>query len=128
MHNILRRVYHIIKLLLSRQDVTEMYPDPIAKPLLPKKARGFLSLDTYKCNLCGKCVRICPSGTISINRDNLALKINYANCMFCTYCSKACPEDALVFSKEFEGATNDQELFIHEFNIINVRNISKEIL
>jgi len=128
MRTVLKTMISTLRLLFSRQDVTEMYPDPVAKPLLPKRARGILSLDTYKCTLCGKCVKMCPSNTISINKNNLSLKINYTYCMSCTYCSNACPEDALVFSKEFESATNDQELFIHEFNIINVRNIKKETL
>jgi len=128
MYAMLRMTFKMLGLLFLKQDITEMYPDPVAKPLLPKRARGFLSLDTYKCTLCGDCVKICPSNTISINKNNLSLKINYINCMSCTYCSNTCPEDALIFSKEFEGATNDHELFIHEFNIINVRNINKEVL
>ncbi|MFH1223933.1 MAG: 4Fe-4S binding protein [Pseudomonadota bacterium] len=125
---ILKFASRTLCLLFSRKDVTEMYPDPVAKPMLPKRARGFLSLDTYKCTLCGKCVKICPSSAININRNNLSLKVNYINCMFCGYCVNACPYGALVFSKEFEGATMNSEAFIHEFNIINVDNISKEIL
>jgi formate hydrogenlyase subunit 6/NADH:ubiquinone oxidoreductase subunit I len=114
--------------LFTRQDITELYPDPIAKPILPKRARGFLSLDTYKCNLCGECIKICPSGSININKNNLSLKLNYSMCMYCGYCTRTCPENAIMFSKEFEGATKNSDYFVHEFNIINVRNIKKENL
>ena len=110
---------------MSGHDVTEMYPDPVAKPLLPKRARGFLSVDTYKCNLCSDCKGVCPSKAIEVDRDNLSLNIDYTLCMSCGYCCVVCPEIALSFSKEFEGATKDRDLFQHGFSIINIKNIKK---
>ena len=104
---------------MSGHDVTEMYPDPVAKPLLPKRARGFLSVDTYKCNLCSDCKHICPSKAIEIDRDNISLNIDYTLCLYCG------PETALSFSKEFEGATKNRDFFQHGFSIINIKNIKK---
>lgn len=110
-------------LLFKRRDVTELYPDSVNKPILPKRSRGFISVDTYQCTLCGLCVKTCPSKSIGVNKDSLSLKINYATCMSCGYCTISCPERAIIFSKEFEGATNNSDYFIHEFNIINVKNL-----
>ena len=118
----------MLLLLFTRQDITELYPDPIAKPILPKRTKGFLALDTYKCNLCGECIKICPSNSIGINKNSLSLKLNYATCLYCGYCTRTCPENAIMFSKEIEGATKNSDYFIHEFNIINVRNIKKDNL
>ncbi len=117
---------NIISLLLRRQDVTEMYPNEVSKPLLSKRSKGFLSVDTYKCILCGKCSETCPTRSIKIDKHNLAIKINYATCMSCGYCVDICPESAMVFSKEFEGASKRQDVFTYTFNIINVANIKKE--
>jgi formate hydrogenlyase subunit 6/NADH:ubiquinone oxidoreductase subunit I len=124
----LKTIKKMLTLLFTRQDITELYPDPIAKPILPKRAKGFLSVDTYKCDLCADCVKICPSNSIGINKNSLSLRINYATCLSCGYCTRTCPENAILFSKEFEGATKNSDFFIHEFNIINVRNIKKENL
>lgn len=103
-----------------------MYPDPVVKPLLPKRARGFLSVDTYRCNLCGECKTACPAKAIEVDMENLALNLDYTLCMYCSYCITACPEEALSFSKEFEGATNNKDVFQHSFSIINIRNIKKD--
>lgn len=115
----------ILSLLLRRQDVTEMYPNEVSKPLLSKRSKGFLSVDTYKCILCEKCSKACPSKSIVIDKHNLAIKINYSTCMSCGYCSNICPKSAMIFSKEFEGASKRQDVFIYTFNIINIDNIKR---
>jgi formate hydrogenlyase subunit 6/NADH:ubiquinone oxidoreductase subunit I len=123
---VMRTIRGVAYLLVSGHDITEMYPDPVTKPLLPKRARGFLAVDTYKCNLCGACKKICPSKSIELDLNNLALNIDYTRCMYCGYCSVVCPESALSFSKEFEGATNNKDIFQHGFSIINIKDIKKE--
>ena len=114
--------------MLKRQDVTQMYPDKVPKPILPKRTRGFISVNTYKCVLCDVCSNVCPSQSIKIDKNNLAIKVNYARCMSCGYCVNACPESAILFSKEFEGASRQEDNFIYPFNIINVDNIKKDVL
>jgi formate hydrogenlyase subunit 6/NADH:ubiquinone oxidoreductase subunit I len=126
--DLLNMIKEIISLLLSRKDVTEMYPKEVSKPLLPKRTKGFVSVDTYKCTLCGVCSRCCPSQSIKLDKNNLAIKVNYARCMSCGHCVKACPEFAMVFSKEFEGAANQENVFIYSFHIINIIKIKKEQL
>ena len=58
--------------------------------------------------------------------NNLALVVDYTKCVYCGYCVVICPKMALSFSKEFEGATNDKDVFEHSFNIINIKDIKKE--
>lgn len=121
-------IKEIISLLWNRKDVTEMYPKEVTKPLLPKRTKGFVSVDTYQCTLCGLCSKSCPSQSIKLDKNNLAIKVNYARCMSCGYCVNVCPESAMLFSKEFEGAANQENSFIYSFHIINVVKIKKEQL
>lgn len=37
-----------------------------------------------------------------------------------------CPEEAIMFSKEFEGAAKKDDVFVYRFNIINVSGIKKD--
>lgn len=124
---IIKTIQGLLYLLISGHDVTEMYPDPVVKPLLPKRSRGFLSVDTYKCNLCGECKKVCPSKALELDTENLSLNVDYTLCMYCGYCSAICPQQALSFSKEFEGATKNKDLFQYKFSVIDIKNIKKEI-
>lgn len=46
------------------------------------------------CNLCGKCVEICPRGVLKI--ENLELKVSdIYNCILCKQCVKICPSKAI---------------------------------
>lgn len=112
--------------MLARKDITILYPYPAVRPILPKRAKGFLSVDTYKCNLCGKCKKVCPSGAIDIDEDNISINVNYLLCVYCSYCVITCPQKALLFSDEFEGATKNKKIFNYKFNIIDIAKTVKE--
>lgn len=53
----------------------------------------FFRVDRDKCISCGKCVKLCPFGNITMSADG---KIRFGNkCMGCTACSFHCPQDAI---------------------------------
>lgn len=53
----------------------------------------FFRVDRDKCTSCGKCVKLCPLGNITMSADG---KIRFGNkCMGCTACSFHCPQDAI---------------------------------
>ena len=110
----------ILKLMFARKDITILYPSPPVRPILPKRAKGFLSVDTYRCNLCGKCKEVCPSNAIDIDENNISINVDYIMCMYCSYCVITCPQKALSFSDEFEGAAKNKKIFKYKFNIINI--------
>jgi formate hydrogenlyase subunit 6/NADH:ubiquinone oxidoreductase subunit I len=114
---LIKTIKNTLILLLSRREVTERYPDPIAKRILPKRSRGFLGIDVFQCTLCELCKDICPTGAIYINPNRKAFMIDYAKCLFCGLCVEHCPEYALIFSKDFEGATSKKTAFLYEFII-----------
>jgi Na+-translocating ferredoxin:NAD+ oxidoreductase RNF subunit RnfB len=58
---------------------------------------GYLSvIDSEKCENCGLCARICPTGSI-LDRAPARPKayIVAGDCVGCTLCAKACPVDAI---------------------------------
>jgi formate hydrogenlyase subunit 6/NADH:ubiquinone oxidoreductase subunit I len=113
----------ILSLLFFKKDSTILYPLHPVKPILPKRSRGFLSVDTYKCDLCGKCKEACPSNAIDIDDNNISININYIMCMYCHQCISSCPKKALSFSEEFEGASKNKRIFNYKFNIININQV-----
>ena len=50
------------------------------------------------CDLCGLCVRLCPSQNFVIDEDKLRMK---HTCYLCYRCINHCPKNALHFSKSF---------------------------
>jgi ferredoxin-like protein FixX len=62
-----------------------------------------------KCNGCGVCVKVCPSGSWKIS-DNVAEWRGMNLCLECGACFNACPAEAIVWSYPKGG-----EGIIYEF-------------
>jgi DNA-directed RNA polymerase subunit D len=57
-----------------------------------------IRIDRKLCNLCGKCVEVCPRGTLKI--ENTELKVlDIYSCILCKQCVKACPNNAIDVSE-----------------------------
>ena len=77
---------------------------------------GKYLITTDSCNLCGKCIRECPTGNISISNE----KIIFGNkCTFCMRCVYICPERAI--------SNKYMNFFVIKkgYNILNVINDPK---
>lgn len=48
-----------------------------------------------KCNMCGACTAICPTGALYINRPSMEVHFNMDNCVVCQLCVKVCPLKAM---------------------------------
>ncbi len=48
-----------------------------------------------KCTHCGACTAVCPTGSLSINRESMEVIFNSAKCSACELCIKACPPRAM---------------------------------
>jgi Ni,Fe-hydrogenase III small subunit/Pyruvate/2-oxoacid:ferredoxin oxidoreductase delta subunit len=81
---------------LKKGVVTSNYP---AEPFRPvEKFLGMPAIDKSKCDGCGKCVGVCPSGAISEKFD-----ISLGRCIFCGACTEVC--GAIRMTGEYELAS-----------------------
>lgn len=48
-----------------------------------------------KCIHCGACTAVCPTGALSVNRDNLSVEFNQEKCSVCELCITACVTRAM---------------------------------
>ena len=51
--------------------------------------------DEEKCNSCGACTAICPTGALYIERPSMEVKFEGDNCVVCHLCLKICPFRAM---------------------------------
>ncbi|MPQ46959.1 YjjW family glycine radical enzyme activase [Marinifilum sp. N1E240] len=51
------------------------------------------------CNLCGTCVKACPTCSLKLDADNKKLVHNSETCIRCDKCLKVCPQNSSPFYK-----------------------------
>jgi Ni,Fe-hydrogenase III small subunit/Pyruvate/2-oxoacid:ferredoxin oxidoreductase delta subunit len=80
---------------------------PRAEPLLPDRFRGLPVVDATKCpDGCQRCAAACPTDAIRLDGD---VRIDLGRCLFCTACSDACLDGAIVFSQDYRLATRARD-------------------
>ncbi len=98
---------------------------PTQKLPMSPRFRGLVDLDPQKCVICYQCVKICPTGCLSIKHKELAegkkalevFKYKMEFCCFCGFCEQICPKGAIYMNKIYEVATYDHEqLYINLLN------------
>ena len=95
--------------------VTLQYPDK--KLPMSERYRGLVDLYPEKCIACYQCVRLCPTGclTLTHTQDQEAKKVPVSFsfkmelCCFCGLCEQACPTDAIYLNKTYEIAVCDRK-------------------
>ena len=99
----------MLKLLLARFTQghrTSAYPK--TAPVLPDRFRGAPALDPAKCpDGCRACADACP--TDAIHAEAGALSLDMGRCLFCTECTRACPEGAITMTNEYRLATRKRD-------------------
>ncbi|GAB6172622.1 hydrogenase [Paradesulfitobacterium aromaticivorans] len=103
----------LFKKSLKTGIVTTSYPQ---QPDFP--AEGFRGLPTWaqeRCQRCGNCAEVCPSGAIALKQGTVGSPnsswywaLDPKRCLFCGYCAEDCPNGALTLSTEFELAESAQ--------------------
>ena len=72
--------------------------------------RANFVVDTSKCTGCGKCVKVCPGGVLSLNREKKAeitdfREFGWNGCWKCEHCLAVCPTGAIsIFGHKPENS------------------------
>lgn len=96
---------------LVHKPVTKMYPDKAIE--YPERSRGHVEITIDDCISCGMCVRSCPTGTLSVDRDAGTWTINRFDCVQCGFCVQKCPKKCLriVPGYQHPGDAKPEETF-----------------
>jgi Ni,Fe-hydrogenase III small subunit/Pyruvate/2-oxoacid:ferredoxin oxidoreductase delta subunit len=93
----------VIRARLRQGYRTIAYPDA-PPPALPERFRGRPLIDPSKCpDGCARCAEVCPTQAIDLREG---VRIDLGRCIFCTDCTRACPEDALHYSSDHRLAVS----------------------
>jgi len=105
---------------LTKKPVTLQYPDE--RWVLPERFKGFIINDTWRCDACMRCAKVCPVDCISIEtvgkgRDRFMYRyaIDYNKCIWCGYCTTECPTDACQHSLDYDHALYKRQRLVYEF-------------
>lgn len=88
----------VIKNLFS-PSVTTTYPKEEKKNY--ELTRGYIEINIDSCVFCGLCSRKCPTGAITVNRNENSWQIDRLKCIQCGYCIDNCPKKTLIMKNEY---------------------------
>ncbi len=113
---------NMVRATVGREHVTIQYPEQ-RKPysrrfrgvhVLTRRADG-----TLKCTACYLCETVCPAQCISIDAQEVEdpgiekapsrYEIDLTRCIFCGFCVEACPEEALIMSREYDLVSDSRD-------------------
>ena len=108
--------------MVRPQHVTIQYPEQ--RKAYSRRFRGVHVLTlredgSLKCTACYLCETVCPAQCISIDAKDVddpriekapsRYEIDLARCIFCGFCVEACPEEALIMSREYDLAVTARD-------------------
>jgi Ni,Fe-hydrogenase III small subunit/ferredoxin len=93
---------------IFRKQGKQYIPD-LTSVQLPSSFLGKPEIDSKACkNGCGACEESCPTHAIRLN----PLTLDLGKCIFCSECTRVCPEGKITFTNDYKMATNDRNLLI----------------
>lgn len=85
------------KRLLLFAALDALVREPAAAPSfeLPAGPLGEVRIAADRCTLCAACVRLCPTGALSLPGSTTQLAFTEEKCLQCGLCAEGCPEQAV---------------------------------
>ena len=88
----------VLKNLFSKP-ATRAYPE--VKRVYPERTRGHVAIELETCIFCGMCQRKCPTGAISVDRNEKRWSIERFSCIQCSCCVENCPKKCLKMETSY---------------------------
>ncbi len=86
-------------------------PYPKMQPELPDRFRGLPQIHRSLCTAgCRLCADVCPTDAIAMGMNGLSMDLG--RCLFCSECSQACPNGAIVHTTNYHLAARKREELI----------------
>jgi len=79
-----------------RLQVYQKWIQPNLETIYPLQEKQ-LQLNENQCTLCGICEKVCPTGAIKIQQENLSLDFQQDQCISCDLCEDVCYRKAIIF-------------------------------
>ena len=98
-----------LRRLLGRP-LTIGYPLKPERPAAPSGYRGMIAYDWETCIGCMLCLKVCPSGAVSV-ADRRKVTFDVGRCIFCGQCAEVCPVGAVRLTSEFEMVAVDRSVY-----------------
>ena len=87
-----------LRSLFSKPE-TILYP-VVQKPS-PAGLKGHIENDMAVCILCGICVKTCPAGALTVDKQAGTWAIDRFRCVQCAACTRACPKACLAMEPTY---------------------------
>ena len=91
-------------------------PYPRQPRSFPERTRGHIAVDVDTCIFCGLCSKKCPTGAITVNRDEKTWSIDRFGCIQCGYCVESCNKHSLSMLQDYTkpGAAKKTDVFVQQ--------------
>lgn len=97
---------------LFKGPATRRYPYEKREPF--KDARGKVSWDMAKCDLCHDCERLCPVMAIVVDEENKRITYDPFLCIYCRTCAEGCFHGAILCSLEYKSPDTEKTKEVYE--------------
>ncbi|MEN8075663.1 4Fe-4S dicluster domain-containing protein [Clostridioides difficile] len=97
----------VIKNLLS-PSITKNYPKEEKENY--ELTRGHIEINIENCVFCGLCSRKCPTGAITVSRNEKSWQIDRLECIQCGYCIDNCPKKTLIMKNDYIKPSEVEEI------------------
>lgn len=100
-------IFKIILRSLFKKPVTVKYP--FEKKVFFKNTRGHVAVNIDQCIFCGICQKKCPTGAITVSKEEKKWTVNRLKCIACSSCQENCPKKCIVMNNSYTQPTRGKK-------------------
>ncbi|MEF2846534.1 MAG: 4Fe-4S binding protein [Eggerthellaceae bacterium] len=97
---------------LFKKPITTRYP--YEEPKHPDSMKGAVECNIEECISCSKCVKHCPTNSITVDREKKTWSIDRFSCIQCGSCIRECPKHCLSMNPVLLHPTLEKSVVLVE--------------